>query len=496
MPVEKSIEEKKPEKEEKPERKEKKEIKKNNEFTIRLSSDVKKRIPSGFNLDEIGMIDLQEAEEIANEDILFLTESDLIEELEDIDLRPFKETAKAGVQTEREYPEVPVTLLEDDYEDEISEGHPEEDEEFAGEEEEESADTSLPEEDNEFPEIENKEEEDLFDEPLIIPEDYKPEQPEHGEESTLEITEGEEDDSIVEEMVLDQLDELVIEGEDEDWEAALEKEEISPSETVRDEDEIETWQPVEEAGIISATGEKVIEGSSRNEPDVEVYTSMMSEILPDEIRKIESISKNVSFIDDDLVEKESEEKKSVFDENRLGSITLDLVEASERDAVFLEEASPDSDYNMVAHSFLSFSKEYENLKVDFEPDEYRYRDDDIDFIDNTVFEEDYGQYIREIDDLYEIKKRKEITNAVEILGLNYGEIDFIEDRLYHDDYEDVNLDEIFNLIRFDSTGFDQSEGNERYCNYILPEAESLFDDEKQSIEEDISAGARSFLKRM
>ena len=461
-PVEKTIE-----KTERPEVKTEKPKKDRNEFTIRLSSEVKKRIPTGFSLDEIGMIDLQEAEMIANENILFLTESDLIEELDDIDLRPVRETAGQETQTEKEYQEVAVTVLEDEYDRETDYIH-EEEEELQGAFEEETGETDI------------HYEEDLFDEPLMIPEENEIETPDSKDDSSIEEPGT---GNIVEQMVLDQLDELVIEGEKED--VFLEGEKLSGP--VIDENEIDEWQPVEETDLISSTGEKVISGSSRKEFDVEIYTSMMREVLPEEIRKIETISRDVSFIDDDLVEKEGEEKKTVFDENRLGSITLDLVEVSDREAVLLEEADPDSEHNRVAHSFLSFSKEYEDLQVEFEADEYRYRDDDLDFIDNTVFEDDYSRYIREIDDLYEIRKRKEITNAVEILGLNNGEIDFIEDRLYHDDYEDVNLDEIFNLIRFDSQGYDYTGGSERYCNYILPEAGSLLDDEKQSIEEDISA---------
>src|SRR4030042_5363276 len=61
---------------------------------INIPEGVKKSPPEDFNIGDIGNIDLREAETIANEDILFLDESDLIEGLEDFDLIPLKDGGK------------------------------------------------------------------------------------------------------------------------------------------------------------------------------------------------------------------------------------------------------------------------------------------------------------------------------------------------------------------------------------------------------------------
>ena len=59
-----------------------------------VSDELKKRIgsrlPEGVDISSIGNIDLYEAEMIATEEIVFLTEDDLIEGLEDFELIPLK----------------------------------------------------------------------------------------------------------------------------------------------------------------------------------------------------------------------------------------------------------------------------------------------------------------------------------------------------------------------------------------------------------------------
>ena len=48
------------------------------------------KFPGKFDLSIIGKIDLLEAEKIAKEEVIFLTEADLIEGLEDFELVPIK----------------------------------------------------------------------------------------------------------------------------------------------------------------------------------------------------------------------------------------------------------------------------------------------------------------------------------------------------------------------------------------------------------------------
>ena len=64
------------------------------------------------------------------------------------------------------------------------------------------------------------------------------------------------------------------------------------------------------------------------------------------------------------------------------------------------------------------------LLIDME-NEYSFKDEELDIIDNAFAAEDYGRYIRAIDDLAE-KFRKRASAAVELLGLDTGELGSIE----------------------------------------------------------------------
>ncbi len=61
------------------------------ELTIQIPEKVKKILPGNFKISDIRPIDLLEAEKIAGEDILVLTQDDLIEELDSIDLVPLED---------------------------------------------------------------------------------------------------------------------------------------------------------------------------------------------------------------------------------------------------------------------------------------------------------------------------------------------------------------------------------------------------------------------
>ena len=66
----------------------------NNTLSEKLKEKVGHKIPEDFDLSSIGKIDLHEAEKIANEEIVFLSEDDLIDGLEDFELIPVKSAEK------------------------------------------------------------------------------------------------------------------------------------------------------------------------------------------------------------------------------------------------------------------------------------------------------------------------------------------------------------------------------------------------------------------
>ena len=64
------------------------EYSKGNSITIEIPDKLLGKLPAGFNIDELGKIDLNEADIIAEEDLLYLTKGDLLEELEGLNLMP------------------------------------------------------------------------------------------------------------------------------------------------------------------------------------------------------------------------------------------------------------------------------------------------------------------------------------------------------------------------------------------------------------------------
>jgi hypothetical protein len=68
---------------------------------ISIPQKIRKKMPKDFSINDIGRIDLKEAEAIAREEILFFTEKDLIGDLEDLDLTRHKDIDRIEVEHER-----------------------------------------------------------------------------------------------------------------------------------------------------------------------------------------------------------------------------------------------------------------------------------------------------------------------------------------------------------------------------------------------------------
>jgi hypothetical protein len=119
-------------------------------------------------------------------------------------------------------------------------------------------------------------------------------------------------------------------------------------------------------------------------------------------------------------------------------------------------------------------------------------DEDLDLIHFSLIEDDYRQYIKEIDEFYGSRTGRGISSAVEILGLTSSEMDFIEDSLYKRDFENLNLTDIYDYFGHEYKGQVKKTAISRNCAYMLPREDSLFDDEKRSIEIDLSA-ANAFI---
>lgn len=495
-----------------------------------------------FDVTDIGNIDLREAEEIADEDMLFLTENDLIEGLEDFELIPLKESLKgkqakdssdneetAATSNEGEnagdedasaekddikkkeepsdalpdsaYDHIEIEVLQETVEDEPAAiPVPEETADYSAESEP-LPDSSLDAvKEKEQPavtgdkKLEKPAESVLFDQPLIVDDGEKQTSPQTTDDKITDTGEkkGPGDDESGEIIFTDETltSPLVPAPESENGithyatEILEERKEgegrDSREETVQDAEG--QGEQKDETSVTETVEEEIISQEDDFYNDEE-YERFEKEVLPDELQALEVIEDNVAFIDDQLIEKHDITETDIFGTDTIEKLVTDYVDLSQVKGVVLQEG----EVTEPAAASLETERfhEFDELKLEFEDDDYKYRDDELDFVENAIFESDYAHYITEIDEYYKIKGGKEISSAREILGLDNNDFELIDDKLYSAEYINVNLDEIFNLIRIETAA--GALAGERFCNYLLPREDSFLVEEKKSIEEDISA---------
>ena len=480
-------------------------------LTIKISGSAGKKILEDFNVSDIGNIDLREAEEIAGEDMLFLTESDLIEGLEEFELIPLVDTDKTDEKKD-------ILLVEKTADQEVSRVEKVSNK-AADLKERQVSSVHVPDTDGIEVEIveeqtyeapskvsvkeeqhvvngdktilQNEKVQDIFDMPLIIEDDSR------GELNTQENSK-EFFDSQSKVIFTDE--DLVGKGSFAD--ESMKGSNIQSNETVYENDLLEkeeSVQPISSPDITMDTSEDPLEAEavsveltslkkSDNSEEYFIndkpYEKFEKEILPDELQALEVIEDNVLFIDDIIIDKPDIEESVIFSGDNLEKLSSGYLDLSQVEGRVLEE-DDESDVPDGRIIETSRFKEFDELAIDFEDDEYKYRDDELDFVENAIFEEDYARYIYEIDELYHIRGHKDISSAREILGLDSDDLSLIDDKLYGHEYININLDEIFNLIREET--YAGALKGERFCNYFLPGGDTFLSNEKASIEEDISA---------
>ncbi|HOO72222.1 MAG TPA: hypothetical protein PK926_10715 [Spirochaetota bacterium] len=397
---------------------------------------LKSKLPENFDFAEIGKIDLFEAEKIANEEILFLNEEDLIEGIEDFDLIPVNDDARepdVGKGLD-EKPAVfdrkhkPVKVKED--------------------------------RDHDFIPVDNlnesvKPREKTVDARNLIP----------SREDTIE--------EITSEEVLD-LNEL--------FENKLQEEQLKVS-SKKEKKESKQTQQINDEEFAKIINKK--ETVNEEKPE-DVIDEKKVEVIPEKFTQLEKSYDNVRFIDDSYVVKDDVVAEKIFEDNELEAITSDIVEVIEGKTKVLQEAEIEDDKELVAHVLTGIAPVFEDLLLEFE-DEYKYVDEEIEFIHSMLTEDDYSNYIKYIDEYYGIKSKKDSTAAIELIGLNTNELGLVEDKLFYEEYKDVNLYEIFDFFKTDYADGEERASISKDCTYILPEPESLLDEERQSIERDISS---------
>ncbi len=479
-------------------------------ITFSIPDEVRNKLADNVDLGVIGSIDLNEAEMIANEDLLFLTEDDLIEGIEEFELIPL----------EKVQPKKAEDTLEDEEAASVekAEVQPEPKAEVVFESGEDKTDTIQLEQAEETVAVDQTTEKHIEDEISRVSEtaeeELSPEQKTLTEESQeshdltadlpetpfektepeltekIFISENKEEES--EETDFFEPDAGKNESESESAKDISNEEELF-SEFIHDEITHELTGKEKKEVLLTEDQqfreEEIFETESKETFPLRRKPGFRpeKEVLSENLVAIETNEKNVLFSDDSIVDKPRIDKREIFEENELERITSEINEMSEGRVVVLEEAEEEDDQELIANILQGTTSTFEDLLLDFEDIEYKYQDDEIDFIDSAIIEEDYSRYIKEIDEYYGIEQASLSSPTMELFGLTSLEISFVEETLFESEYRDVDLDQMYELISVDFSKRRRGAGAELNYNYIEASYGSLAVDEKFSIEEDISS---------
>ena len=432
---------------------------KKNRITIELDDGVADRLPDDFDITELGAIDLREAEAVANEDVVFLTEEDLIEELQDVDLVFLAENG----------------AVEDSQEDDALRAHSARD---------------------------RRRKDERPDELIEVIDDDA-----HGDVAS-EVDGGE---GAVEELMLD------AEGREMEPAAPRTDSRVARGSKRREDDrgsthaddavfsgtdgalaELETYDGNDFDVVFdtldksrqpdSGTGALLQSRDSKPAVTPRAAVRRERESLPHDIIAIAEKFPGTQVIDDGLVERGDEAAPAeIFRQDELDRITADIIETVESDARLLEEANVADDQGKIASVMKGSAPAFEDLLIDFE-DEYQFVDNELKFIDAAILDDVQKNGFDGTDNA-PARRAKKTTQAVEIVGLTADEIGVIEKSVFAGEDDAVVLPA---APKAGMAGGDRVAARSESADemqYRLPSPESLNADERASIEEDLASGA-------
>ncbi|MDY6935869.1 MAG: hypothetical protein SVZ03_16830 [Spirochaetota bacterium] len=406
-----------------------------NTITLEVPNCVLDKLPEDFNMSELSMVNLKEAEEIANEDFQFTTEDEFIKELDELDLMPILNTTNEE--------------LKDDV---ITDGYVEE-KDVVGKSEERMTDLEK------SKKVSVKHEE--IDQMIL----------EEVANSNGMDLKGNENQSIIEEIQ----DESIIVIDDTPEE--LNKKEVKEG--------TEIIESVEE----NQEGEMDLSVGDMEEPIVndrlELHDDEGNESfdLPTGSLNIDKTEDNLYIIDDEVMV-EDEESESIFEDDELEKISTGIVEIAEGEAIILTETDAQENLRGLGGITSDITPDSEDMFNDT-GEKFVMKDEEIDYIDRSFTGKGFGDYIKEDKGDDDEVEDKGIDSMSELLGLKLDEMDVIEDKIYengngvNDHYKLANtLTAVSGETKRDDVPF-------RECTYLLPMDKSLIGEEKRSIEVDL-----------
>ncbi len=434
------------------------------EIIIDISGEEKK----SFTVKDFKAIDLREAEKVATEEILLLSEEDLIEELEEIDLMPVEdehgEKVDIKIISDDESFQKDIDAILKEMEEDISFQSELAKKDKGGEEEVRETGMSAE---------ETAVEEDILTGVEEAPVSVMEQQLETSTPAVIEHDEVQSEESqSLQELQGVSSEERAPEAKEENVEFAVSD---IPPEEVRIELESDKIPPE-----VEAVHEIELAGDMPREIEIEV--------LPEEITGIPT-GENVFIIDDQSIDKGgSRIDEKIFEENELERITAGMVEVVEGNSVLLREANIEEDKEKIASIMSGTAPAFEDLLIESE-EKYIFREEDITFVDRIFISPEYYEYHEKLEKSAGIRDRGEITNAVELFGLTDKEFDTIEKSVFKREYEGIDLKEIAKNIR---VGYNEPEEDRELLkkyDYIVASPASLGEEEKRSIEEDIESAS-------
>lgn len=458
------------------------------EIIIDISAEDKRKFASDFHGYDFKAIDLERAEKIALEDIIFLSEDDLVEELDDIDLVP--------VET-REEVDIRIVMEDEVFQNDIDVLIKEmENDGLSGDERIETR--VVVETDEIVPPVNIEPEAGHAESGDAVHENDIPQSALHNEavgsdapasavvEDRAVMMQVEETDAETlpaEKPVVIGEQELNIEreshpgfGYEEHVLPAQEKEPVTQpvleshsiaEDTISDEKPADTARalPAGDAAVIAKVEEK--------------------EILPEELKNI-ALKKNARIIDDRSVEKDilaGDEK--IFNESDLDRITSSIVEVVEGNSIIMNEAKIEEDKENIAAILSGTALAFEDLLTELE-DELVFSDEDIGFLDKSFASEDF---LKEGKRSFEARGKTEqskMTSAVEFFGLDGDEITTIEGAVFAREFQNVDLKSITSSARAAYEQPPEDREMIRKYEYLAAHDNVMDERERESIEADIS----------
>jgi hypothetical protein len=441
-----------------------------------------------FDMSILGKIDLAEAEKIASEEVLFLSEADLIDGLEDFELVPVK-----NYRQEAESPVSSNSIVKNEVSIETKASNVESEPLFMSEisiEDDFSAVTeTIRDENDQLNDFIVNTNIPLVSEDIVI------------ENSIIEASSI--TDSAVKDLATDNtfyksgIEEITTQSQKKhdpaDGELTYEDTPFTESsERIDKIIHIDTIEFIPESNDAIPDAKKLFSIKINEETlDAQLFSILndaaFTKIDEKALEKYNEtdIDLKCRFADDQFLNKKIQEDTVSYNEDLLTERLVKMIEVADGKMELLEITAKEGEYSSyILEDYTLYSSE--KFDIVFK-EEVFYTDSDFEFIENAIIRDDFTKYIHEIDDYFESEDSLIQSEISEILGLIPDEKEYIEDKLFGDYYKKFDLDNEIDFIKPEIDFFRSNYSGAKNLNYFTTIENSISEEEKISIEEDISS---------